>query len=136
MAGASFNQVLLIGRMAHDPELRVTAKGKSYCQFTIATNREVQQDMEPATDYIRLICWARTAETLTKYGKKGMLLHVRGVVHNNRYKDKNGDVKSEMQIAVLQITFLERFGKGAPKSAPESAIDSEFAIAETDELAF
>ena len=62
------NKVILIGRLARDPEMRTTSSGVSVTRFTVAVTRQFTgQGTQPQTDFISCIAWRRQAENIAKY---------------------------------------------------------------------
>jgi len=66
----SFNQVVLMGNLTRDPELRTTPSGQSVCSFSLALNRQWKgQDgqTQEAVDYIDVVAWAGLGERVAQY---------------------------------------------------------------------
>ena len=59
------NLVILLGRMARDPELRYTSSGKAYANFTLAVQKTIDE-----SEFIDCIVWEKTAETIAEYFRK------------------------------------------------------------------
>lgn len=84
------NNVILMGRLTADPELRQTQSGISCCRFTIAVNRKFKnQNGEYDADFISCVAWKQTAEFITRYFNKGSMICVSGSLRNGSYTDKN-----------------------------------------------
>lgn len=84
------NNVILMGRLTHDPELRQTQSGISSCRFTIAVNRKFKnQNGEYDTDFISCVAWRQTAEFVSRYFNKGSMICVSGSLRSGSYTDKN-----------------------------------------------
>lgn len=83
------NQVVLIGRLTRDPELRfVPSSGKAVANFTLAVNRVYSKEKE--ADFFRIVVWGKQAENVATYLKKGSQCAVSGSIHNNNYTDRDG----------------------------------------------
>ena len=66
------NKVFLIGNLTRDPEFRETPSGVPMCRFSIAVNRNYKNaDGERQTDFFNCTAWRNTAETISRYTKKG-----------------------------------------------------------------
>ena len=61
------NQVILMGRLTRDPEMRTTASGKNVCSFGLAVDRQGQ---EGQADFFDVIAWEKTGELVNDTGKK------------------------------------------------------------------
>lgn len=101
------NQVVLIGRLVRDVELRKTASGKSTVTFSLAVNRMKAGESGRDVDFITCVAWNKTAENMGKYLKKGSLIGVEGRIQSRTYKNKQGSTVSVNEVLVNQIHFLE-----------------------------
>jgi single-strand DNA-binding protein len=85
------NNVVLMGRLTADPELRQTQSGISSCRFTIAVNRKFKNkdtDQYDA-DFITCVAWRQTAEFVSRYFSKGSMICVSGSLRTGSYTDRN-----------------------------------------------
>ena len=74
---ASFNKVLLLGNLTRDPELRYIPSGQAVTSFTVASNRTYlapSGEKKEDVSFVRIVTWARLAETCNEYLKKVILL--------------------------------------------------------------
>lgn len=85
------NNVILMGRLTADPELRQTQSGISCCRFTVAVNRKFKnKDTDQyEADFISCVAWRQTAEFVSKYFSKGSMICVSGSLRTGSYQDKN-----------------------------------------------
>lgn len=85
------NNVILMGRLTADPELRQTQSGISSCRFTIAVNRKFKnKDTDQyESDFISCVAWRQTAEFVSRYFSKGSMICVSGSLRTGSYTDKN-----------------------------------------------
>lgn len=97
------NNVLIVGRITHDLELRKTSTDKSVCEFSIAVNR-IGQD---TTDFITCQVWNKQADNLSKYCKKGSLVGIEGCLRVEQYEDKEGKRKTKTYVLVNKVSFLQ-----------------------------
>ncbi|MBG9785609.1 single-stranded DNA-binding protein [Shouchella lehensis] len=97
------NSVALTGRLTKDVDLRYSPQGVAVARFTLAVNRSY--DREKA-DYIQIICFKKTAESVANHMKKGSLVGVSGRVQTSSW-EKDGQRHFKTEIAAEQITFLE-----------------------------
>lgn len=106
------NQVLLVGRLARDVDLRTTANGADVAIFTIKIRRPYKNiDGKYETDYIDCITWRNLAKNLSEYCKKEDLIGIIGRIQNVRYNDKNGNKVYQKQIVAEKISFLANSNK-------------------------
>ena len=85
------NNVILMGRLTADPELRQTQSGISSCRFTIAVNRKFKnKDTDQyEADFISCVAWRQTAEFISRYFSKGSMICVSGSLRTGSYTDRN-----------------------------------------------
>ena len=98
------NNCAFVGRLTTDPELKKTPNDKSVCSFALAVKRPRVKD---TTDFINFVAWNQSAEYLTKYGTKGMLVEVSGTLTSRNYEDKNGNKRTAFEILVDSLGLLE-----------------------------
>ena len=102
------NKVILIGRLARDPELRTTAGNISVATFTVAVNRPFspQNGGDNGADFINCVVWRRAAENLARYCHKGSQIAVEGRIQNRNYTAQDGTKRYITEILVDNLTFL------------------------------
>ncbi|NLY38626.1 MAG: single-stranded DNA-binding protein [Firmicutes bacterium] len=103
------NQVVLIGRLTHDPELRYTpGNGVAVTTFTIAVDRPyANQQGAREADFIRIVAWRKLAENCANYLKKGLLVAVVGRLQIRSYEDSQGVSKKVAEVVANDVRFLE-----------------------------
>ncbi len=106
------NQVVLIGHLARDPELRYTQnEGVAVTNFTIAVDRSFQkQKAESDADFIRVVAWEKQAENVANYLKKGSLCAVEGRLQSRSYDDREGVRRYVTEVVARRVQFLDRRG--------------------------
>lgn len=112
------NTVIVMGRLAADPELKTTPSGLSVTSFSLAVNRGYSKSGEERkTDWIDVVAWRNTAEFVCKYFSKGQMMVVEGSIQTRTYEDKNGSKHKAVEIVARNITF----GESKRSSGSESA---------------
>lgn len=103
------NKVILMGRLARDPEIRYTQGENSMvvARFTLAVDRRFKRDNQPTADFISCICFRKTAEFVEKYCKKGTKLVVEGSWQTGNYTNKDGDKVYTNDCLVDNCEFAE-----------------------------
>ena len=127
------NKVFLLGRAGKDPEIRSTPSGTLVANFTLATSdrqKDQQGNWQDRTEWHSLVAFARTAEIVRDYVKKGTQLFVEGKIHTNSWDDKEtGQKKYRTEIWVNDMSLLgspNRDGAGAGGySRPSSPSSSD-----------
>jgi len=108
------NKVILIGRTTRDVDFRRTSTGTPVATFTLALdNRYVLKDGKPTTDFINCVAWNKTAETMDKYVKKGMLIAVEGRLQTRNYENKDGNKVYVTEVVCDNMRMLESRGSGS-----------------------
>ena len=93
------NKVILIGRLARDPEMRTTSSGISMTRFTLAVSRPFNsQDGQQQTDFISCLTWRRQAENVAKYCAKGSQV--------GSYDAQDGTKRYTTDVVCDNVTFL------------------------------
>ncbi|MBI9015351.1 MAG: single-stranded DNA-binding protein [Clostridiales bacterium] len=102
------NQVVLIGRLTRDPELRyIPGSGTAVTRFSIAVARQFKKEGQPDADFFNIVVWGKPAESAAQYLVKGRLVAVNGNMRNNNYEDKNGVKHYNIEIVASRVEFLE-----------------------------
>ncbi len=124
------NKVILIGRLARDPEMRSTASGINSTRFTLAVTRNFQnQNGERQADFINCVAWRRQAENIAKYCTKGTQVAVEGRIQTGSYDAQDGTKRYTTDIICDNVTFLSTKNSSnsnnefAPSSMPEDISD-------------
>lgn len=113
------NACILMGRLTANPELRTTQTGKSVVSFSLAVDRDFQQNGEKQADFISVVAWGKTAEFVCRYFAKGRMIAVQGRLQARMYTDKEGNKRKAVEVAAEKVSFT-----GEPKKA-ESAAEKE-----------
>ena len=103
------NQVILIGRLTRDPELRyISGSGTPVAQFGIAVDREfVGKDGKKETDFIDIQVWGKSAENCTNYIGKGSLVGIQGSLRIDNYKNEAGENRRAVRVNATRVQFLD-----------------------------
>ena len=100
------NQLLIVGRLIKDPELRETENGRKVTNITLAVPRSYKNlDGEYETDYFDCVLWSTVAESVVNYCKHGDLLGVKGRIQNRTVENENSKTKV-MEIVAEKVSFL------------------------------
>ncbi len=122
MQRGSTNKVILVGHVGGDPEPRYTASGTAVVNISVATN-DVRRDSSgndiETTEWHRVVVWAKQAEFVGNYVKKGQLVYVEGRLQTRTWEDRNKIERRTTEVVAEVITLL-----GPSRSAGSSAADS------------
>ncbi len=101
------NQTTLIGRLTHDPEIKVLEGGKKVSEITLAVRRAFKNmDGEYDTDFLRITLWEGLAETVTSYMKRGTLVAVNGRLQIRKYDISDDRYLNIIEIVAERVTYL------------------------------
>lgn len=99
------NKVILMGRLAHEPELAQTVNGTEYVRFSIAVNRRfTDSNGERKADFISCTAWRKTAEFICRYFNKGSMIAVVGSIQTDSY-EKDGAKVYTTNVSVDEVYF-------------------------------
>lgn len=128
------NQVVLIGRLTRDPELRYTpGNGVAVTTFSLAVDRPfVNQQGERETDFINIVTWRKLAETCASYLQKGRLVAVSGRLQIRAYEDSQGVKKKVSEVVASEVRFLDRGRGSGEESIPGDLPGDEMNVSEDD----
>lgn len=102
------NNVVLVGRLTRDPELRRTPQGDAVTSLTLAVNRNyISQDGQQQADFIKCIVWRKLAENVEKYCSKGSLVGVTGRIQTRSYDNSQGQKTYAVEVICNSVQFLE-----------------------------
>ena len=125
---ASYNKVILMGRLCGDPELKQTQSGSSVTNFTIAVDRKYSKDEEKQADFISVVAWRNTAEFISKYFGKGSAILIEGELQTRSWTDQQGNKRYATEVLAHEVYFCEAKKDSEGKYTPEkeNAVQSEF----------
>lgn len=102
------NNVVLVGRLTRDVDLRYTSNGTAYASFTLAVERNFKnQNGEKETDFINCAMWRKPAENLANYTKKGSLIGIEGRIQTRNYDNQQGQRVYVTEVLAEKFSFLE-----------------------------
>ena len=105
----SINRVVLIGRMARDPELRQTTSGMQVVDFTLAVDkRKTKMSETPEPNWFRVSCFGQTADYVEQFLSKGRLVAVDGRLEHRKYQDRDGNNREAISIIADNVQGLDR----------------------------
>lgn len=132
----SFNQVILMGNLTRDPELRQTPNGQSVCGFSLALNRSYKAgdgNWQEATDYIDIVAWGPLGERVGQYLTKGRPCLVSGRIQSRTW-EQDGQRRSKVEVVAGDVTFLGGPGDGgSDEGAPSVSAASKPASKKKDD---
>ena len=110
------NHIVIMGRLARDPELRRTQAGVPVASFRLAVDRDFKDKStgERATDWIDVVAWRQTGEFVSRYFTKGRMAVVEGRLQMRDWTDKDGNKRTSAEVVADNVYFgdSKRDGEG------------------------
>jgi single-strand DNA-binding protein len=123
------NKIILSGRLTKDIEIKVSASGTEYCNFTIAVNRRAKKGEEKIVDFIDCSAFGKTSAFLNSFFHKGDGIEVEGRMESRKYADRDGNNRTAWGVTCDNVQFP--VGK-ASKHDSSGPAESEFSPLEGD----
>lgn len=128
------NNVVLVGRITKDPELKKSQSGLSVVSFTLAVNRRKTKDKEQEADFINCVAWRSSADYLANYVRKGTLLGVEGSIQTRNYENQQGQrvYVTEIICDSVQTLYRTQDGNGQANTyaQPQNATETNYGAQE------
>ena len=102
------NDVVLVGRLTKDVDLRYTLNGTAYASFTVAVDRRYKnQNSERETDFINCVMWNKAAENFANFTRKGSLVGIEGRIQTRSYDNQQGQKVYVTEVLAENFSLLE-----------------------------
>ena len=106
------NNVVLLGRLTRDAELRYTPSGKPVCQFTMAVQRNYKnKDGNYDADFINIVMWGKNGGLLSKSVMKGQHVLINGQLQIRIYTNKEGNKRWITEVIANKFDYIENKNK-------------------------
>lgn len=129
---ASFNKVILMGRLVAAPELKTTPAGLPVTSFVLAVDRKYSKDGEKKADFITIVAWRQTAEFVCKYFGKGSAIIICGEIQTRSWTDDAGKKRYATEVLANEVNFVES-KKNSEAGATEAYTPEGFVAVDVDE---
>ena len=130
---ASFNKVILMGRLVAAPELKTTPAGLPVTSFVLAVDRKYSKDGEKKADFITIVAWRQTAEFVCKYVGKGSAIIICGELQTRSWTDDAGKKRYATEVLANEVNFVESKKNSEAGAAPEAYAPEGFVAVDVDE---
>ena len=122
------NQVILVGRLAQDVELRyIPGTGTPVATFTVAVDREFTgKTGKRETDFIDVQTWGKQAETCSNYIGKGSLVSIQGSLRVEKYEDREGNRRTFYRVNADRVNFLSSNSKKSESKGFDPSFEPSF----------
>lgn len=120
------NNVVLVGRIVREPELRYTPQNTAVATFTLAVNRRFKNAKgEREADFINCVIWRQPAENLANWAKKGALVGITGSIQVRNYENKEGQRVYVTEVLADNFQILESSSNKTEKGKTKSQQDKD-----------
>ena len=109
---AGFNQAVIVGNLAHDPEISYTNSNKAVANMTVAVNRMPYNGEDAGCDFIPVVAWDKIAENCERFLRKGSKVLVSGRIQIRSYEAKDGSKRYVTEIVAGTVQFLDTRNAG------------------------
>ena len=101
------NQVVLVGRLTSDLEIKETESGKKLSTMTLAVQRSYKNvDGEYEADFVDIVIWDLVAENTVEFCRKGDLVGIRGRIQTSTYEADDGTKRKVTEVVADRVSFL------------------------------
>ena len=129
------NNVVLIGNLARNPEMKYTQAGLAITRFTLALNRPKKDGQDQGADFINIVTFGKLAENCANYLAKGRKTAVNGRLNTGSYDDKDGKKIYTVDVIANSVEFLEGGDKKETSGTDYSDLDG-FHPVDDDDIPF
>lgn len=121
------NNVVLVGRMTRDAELRYTPQNQAVATFSLAVNRNFKnQNGERDADFINCVIWRQQAENLANWAKKGALVGITGRIQTRNYENQQGQRVYVTEVVIDSFRSLEKRDNSANRNSMDEQMPPSF----------
>ena len=111
------NNVVLVGRLTKDAELRYTQSNVPVATFTLAVNRTFKSENgEREADFINCVMWRKQAENLANWAKKGALIGITGRIQTRTYDNQQGQRVYVTEVVAENFQLMESRKDGSQQT--------------------
>jgi single-strand DNA-binding protein len=132
---ADINQVVLVGRLTRDAELKYTNTGTAVCKLSLAVNRRRKSNDEWINEasFFDVVIWGKMGESLSQYLVKGKQIGVVGELRQNKW-EQDGQPRSRVEIVANNIQLLGGRSDGGRSDSGAAGADIPFPAEKKDDF--
>ena len=128
------NHITIMGRITKDIELRRTPAGVAVASFTVAVDRDFNQNGQKETDFIDCVAWRGTGEFVERNFSKGKMIVVSGRLQIRKWEDKNGNKRNSAEIVADNVYFADsKKDSGEKYEAAMASKTQDYAVLDGDD---
>lgn len=127
------NNVVLVGRLVRNADLKHTSSNQAVASFTLAVNRNFKnQSGEREADFINCIMWRKQAENFVEWTQKGMLVGITGRIQTRNYENQQGQRVYVTEVVADSFQVLESRQSKDDSQSPFSNAADPMDISDSD----
>ena len=101
------NQVVLVGRLTKDPEVKTLENGKKYTSIVVAVARSFKNSEGLYdTDFVKCTLWNGIAANTCEYCHSGDVVGIKGRLQVSSYETEEKEKKYVTEVVAEKVTFL------------------------------
>ena len=121
---SSFNKIIIVGHLGHNPDLHYTAQNVPVCTFNVATTEGKKGEPNEKTTWFRVTFWREKAELANKYLVKGKPVYIEGRLTLREWQDRDGATRTSLEVTGTELHFIDQRGEGTAAAATAKTTDS------------
>lgn len=105
-----YQKVILVGYVGRDPEFKFLSDGTAVCDFSVAVSRRWKDSAgvrQEKTTWFKVAVWRQSAETVSKFVRKGSKVLVEGSIDVDVFVTKKGEPAALLSITASDVRFLD-----------------------------
>lgn len=123
------NSIIITGRITHDIELKTSAAGTEYTNFSVAVDRRRKdKDGNKQTDFFKVSVFGKSAVFCQTYFHKGDGINVQGRMESDRYANKDGVEVTGWTLMAENVEFPH----GKSKASSDVAVSEPTVLTGND----
>ena len=106
---SGINKVILVGNLGADPEVRYSQSGTAVANLRLAVSerrRDQEGNWNDHTEWVRTVCFGKTADNVGNYLKKGRQVYIEGRLQTRKWTNKEGNDQYTTEVVANQVLFL------------------------------
>jgi single-strand DNA-binding protein len=127
------NSVVLIGRLARDPDLKFLPSGMAVTRISLAVDKELFGDKKqeainkgnPTADFISVTVFGKQAESCANYLAKGSMCAVNGRINTGSYTTQSGEKRYTTDVIANRIEFIGSKQSSSSSTLPGKPTNSD-----------
>lgn len=134
------NQLIIMGRLTADVEMRQTQAGDAVGSFSVAVDGPKGRNGDKHTDFFRVTAWRKTAEFISGWFHKGDMIALCGSMHCREYTDNSGNRRTTWEMTADRAFFCGGKNDAGSTKRPtagefaQPAATDDFAVIDDNDL--